>query len=47
MGDPRNAIEKFIDTLDELIISFNDLKKMLLPFLDLLPRSEKGGQDHE
>lgn len=32
MEDPRNAIEKFIDTLDELIIpSFIALKQQAIP----------------
>ena len=36
MEDPRDAITKLYDTIDELIVALVELKKILEPMMDVL-----------
>lgn len=45
MEDPRNPIERLVDTIDEMVLALEGLKKMILPLLDVFPSTSKAKQN--
>ncbi len=41
MEDPRNPVERLVDTIDEMVLALEDLKKLILPLLDMFPSASK------
>lgn len=41
MEDPRSPVEKLVDTIDEMILALTDLKKIILPLMDIFPNDHQ------